>query len=99
MTYTDCGGERLLRQDYKPDKPDDTEAECGADQVDGEGLTIARRAQSAVAVEVSGQAVGALVAGAGRNHRSVPYRRALPIPNASALRAGVKKIACDLARV
>lgn len=99
MTYTDCGGERLLRQDDQTDKADDTEADRGTDQVDGEGLTVARRAQSAVSVEVSGQAVGALVAGAGANHRSVPRWRALPIPNANALRAGVKKIACDLARV
>lgn len=69
VTYTDCGGERLLRQDNQTDKADDTEADGGTDQVDREGLTVARRAQSAIAVEVSGQAVGALVAGAGRNHR------------------------------
>ena len=69
MTYTDCGGERLLRQDDQTDKADDTEADCGTNQVDREGLTIAWRAQTAVAVEVSGQAVGALVTGVGRNHR------------------------------
>lgn len=68
MTYTDCGGERLLRQDNQTDKADDTEADCGTDQVGGECLTIAGRAQTAVAVEVSGQAVRALVTGASRNH-------------------------------
>ena len=69
MTYTDRGGERLLRQDDQTDKADDTEADCSTDQVSRKRFTVARRAQTAVAVEVSGQAVGALVAGAGRNHR------------------------------
>ena len=80
LTHTDCGGERLERQERGTDQGYAGKAGKRAEQLDGERLTLATVAEAGAAVAVRCAAQRALVAdddavglhGVGLRRRAMP---------------------------